>query len=303
MTRFRLGINSSFAINRFPEPEVWLQIVGQELGLRYAQIVADLVNPFLPAPVVEDLVGRIKASAATYDVSIESAFTSNFTRVNHLLHPDRLMREAWFEWYKQFLELAARLGARSAGSHFGILSVRDAANPIRRDELFEEACNRWRQLAEFGREKGLEYLLFEPMSIAREMAETISKARHVYEKVNEGSEVPIYMLLDVDHGDVSSEDPRDLDPYAWLEEFGRVSPVVHIKQSTQNKSAHWPFTSRCNELGIIRPEKVLAALENSGAEDVLLVLEISHREREPAESSVLSDLKESVEYWRPYVKD
>ena len=27
----KLGINAGFAINRFPEPHVWLRIVGEEL--------------------------------------------------------------------------------------------------------------------------------------------------------------------------------------------------------------------------------------------------------------------------------
>ena len=38
-------------------------------------------------------------------------------------------------------------------------------------------------------------------------------------------------------------------------------------------------------------------------DDVVLLLEISHRERYPAEGRVLSDLKESVEYWRQYVSE
>jgi len=45
MTKFKLGINTGFATNRFPEPEVWLRIVGKDLGLRCVQFVADLLNP------------------------------------------------------------------------------------------------------------------------------------------------------------------------------------------------------------------------------------------------------------------
>jgi hypothetical protein len=76
---------------------------------------------------------------------------------------------------------------------------------------------------------------------------------------------------------------------------------VHLKQSTRDKGGHWPFTPEHNENGRITGEQVLDALEESGAEDVQLILELSHREREPAESRVLSDLKASVQYWRRFV--
>lgn len=34
MTKLTLGINASLAVNRYPEPEVWLRIVSEELGLK-----------------------------------------------------------------------------------------------------------------------------------------------------------------------------------------------------------------------------------------------------------------------------
>jgi hypothetical protein len=110
------------------------------------------------------------------------------------------------------------------------------------------------------------------------------------------------MCLDVDHGDVSSKDPRDTDPYAWISEFGKDSPLIHLKQSSVNKGGHWPFTPERNAEGRIQPEKVLRAINGSGAKQTLLLLELSFREREPFESRVVSDLKASVEYWRPHVK-
>ena len=135
------------------------------------------------------------------------------------------------------------------------------------------------------------------------MACTIADTWELYERVNDGAAIPIKLCLDVDHGFYFSPDPRDSDPYAWLEEFGKISPVVHIKQSMADKGGHWPFTAEYNEQGRILPQKVLESLERSGADDVVLLLEISHRERYPAEGRVISDLRESVEYWRQYVSE
>lgn len=302
--KLQLGINCGFATNRFPEPEVWTRIVGEELGLRCCQFVADLLNPWLPKRIVDEQVERIRESAARYGVSIRTTFTSAFTRVNHLLHPDPKMREAWFDWFKRFFELSARLGAEASGSHFGILSVTDNACPSRRAERLEEGLKAWAKLAEYGAGVGFRYLLFEPMSVSREVGHTISETREILERFEAMRMlIPMRLVLDVDHGDLSSPNPDDTDPYAWLREFGRVAPVIHLKQSKQDKGGHWPFTPEHNAEGKIRGERVIEALAESGAEEVMLILELSHREREPAESRVLPDLKASVEYWRQFVAD
>jgi len=300
----QLGINCGFAVNRFPEPEVWTRIVGEELGLRCCQFVADLLNPFLPQDLLDEQVTRLSENAAKHDVAIRTTFTSAFTRVNHLLHPDPHTRRVWFDWFRRFFDLSARLGAEGSGAHFGILSVADHADPERRHERLEEGLQSWRRLAEHGAEIGFRYVLFEPMSIPREIACTIRETRDLLDAFDSlDMPAPMRLVLDVDHGDLASPNPDDTNPYAWLRAFGKVSPVVHLKQSKRDKGGHWPFTPEHNAEGSITGEQVLAALDDSGAEEVMLILELSHREREPAESRVLADLKASVDYWRQFVAE
>lgn len=105
--------------------------------------------------------------------------------------------------------------------------------------------------------------------------------------------IPIQLCLYIDHGDLASADPRDTDPYAWLKELVHLSPVIHIKQRTKDKSA---FTEKYNKIGIINPPKVIETIEASGAEELVLLFEISHRERYPTEYQVMDDLKKSVQY-------
>ncbi len=299
-----MGINTGFATNRFPEPEVWLKIVGKDLGLRYVQFVADLLNPFLPQKVIEHEIDKLKKNALRYNVKVDTTFTSTFTRVNHLLHPDALQRKVWFDWFRRWFEISAKLGARGSGGHLGSMSVADFNNEKRKKFLIEESISSWCKLARLGAKLGFEFLIFEPMSIPREMACTIDSTKELLEKMNENDlPIPIRLCLDVDHGDLASFDSRDTDPYAWLRELAQFSPIVHIKQSTKDKSAHWPFIKKYNKIGIISPPKAMEAIEASGAKEVILLLEISHRERYPAEYQVIDDLKESVEYWRKYIKE
>ncbi len=297
-----LGINTGFAINRFPEPDDWVAIVADELGLDTVQFTADLLNPFLPADVVAREVDTVRGLCDKKGVRVQTTFTSQFTRVNHLMHPNLEVQRVWVEWFKKFFRVSRDLGAEGAGSHFGIMSVRDNADAAMREKRINQAVDAWRELSEYGAEIGLKYLLFEPMSIPREVAETISATEDILRRCEKGFAIPMLACLDVDHGDLQSTDPRDTDPHAWIRAFGKVSPCIHIKQSLRDKGGHYPFTAKYNEQGKIVPDEILATMRESGIEDCTLLLEISHRERWPADYTVVADLKESVEYWRPAVE-
>ncbi|HRK34686.1 MAG TPA: hypothetical protein PLJ47_08825, partial [Candidatus Hydrogenedentes bacterium] len=211
------------------------------------------------------------------------------------------IQRVWVDWFKRFIRLSRSLGAEGAGSHFGIMSVRDNADATVRERRINQAVEAWRELSEFGRDEGLSYLLFEPMSIPRELAETIPATEDLLARCEDGFAIPMRVVLDVDHGDLQSPDPRDTDPHAWIQAFGKVSPCIHIKQSLRDKGGHYPFTAKYNEQGKIVPEEILATMRDAGIEECTLLLEISHRERWPADYTVVADLKESVAYWRPAI--
>lgn len=296
-----LGINTGFAINRFPEPDDWTRIVAEELGLHTVQFTADLLNPFLPNEIVAKEAAKIRELCDRYDIRIQTTFTSAFTRVNHLLHPTPEIQRVWVDWFKSFLRLTRDLGAEGGGSHFGILTVRDNEAPAVRERRIQQGVDAWRELADYGAELGLQYLIFEPMSIPRELAETIPATETLLARC-EGFAIPMRLCLDVDHGDLSSPDPNDTNPHAWIRAFGRRSPCIHIKQSLKDKGGHYPFTPQWNERGAIIPDQILDTMRQSGIEKCTLLLEISHRERWPSDYSVISDLKQSVSYWRPAIE-
>ena len=97
---YRLGVNTGFAVNRFSEPEEWTRICGEELGIKYIQFTADMLNPSLPDGIVKSNIDRIIKSCENYDLTIQSTFTGAFTRVNHLAHPDSETRLYWIDWFK-----------------------------------------------------------------------------------------------------------------------------------------------------------------------------------------------------------
>lgn len=295
---FRLGINTGFAVNRYAEPEEWIRIVGRDLGLHIVQFTADMLNPDLPGKVLKHQSQRILAACRQYDVQITSTFTGTFTRVNHLAHPDAEVREHWVDWFKRFADLSVDLGAKSMGSHFGIFTHHDNRDIRRREERRCQNIECWHQIAEHAKVRGLDFLSWEPMSISREQGETLVEVRRLHEDVNRNAPLPFKVCLDVDHGDVMSSNPDDTDPYAWLSAFAKDAPLIHLKQSSSNKSGHWPFTAAHNREGRIVPRKVLDVLVENDSSGAELLLELSFREREPTDSTVIEALKESVAFWR-----
>jgi sugar phosphate isomerase/epimerase len=297
-----LGINTGFATNRFPEPDDWIGIVTDELGLDTVQFTADLLNPFLPDPILARETDKIRTLCDRHGVRVHSTFSSAFTRVNHLLHPDPDIQRVWVDWFKRFFKLTGDLGGEGSGAHFGIMSVRDNADPAVREQRIEQGVQAWRELSECGAEVGLKYVMFEPMSIPREVAETIPATQEILDRCSDGFAIPMKLCLDVDHGDLQSTDPRDTDPHAWIRAFGPQTACIHIKQSLRDKGGHYPFTDEYNVRGKIMPEQILQSMRQAGMDRGTLLFEISHRERWPSEYSVVDDLKTSVAYWRPAVE-
>ena len=287
-----LGINLGFAINKYIEPEVWTRVVSEEIGLKKVQFVADLLNPFLPDAYIDSQIERIKGSCERYGISVPSLFTSTFTRINHLLHPDKEAREYWYNWFKRFIDMGRKLGAKNIGSHFGIFTFDAYENKY--GELLSEAVMYWRKLTHYAAEKGYECMIFEPMSVPREMANTVAETRKLMELINEDCGIPMKLNLDIGH----APDPSERDPYPWIEQLGADSPIVHIHQTVLNKSNHWPFIKEFNDQGIIHPKKVIDALKRSGAKEADLIFEISHREHHDTDFRIIRDLKESADYWK-----
>jgi hypothetical protein len=126
------------------------------------------------------------------------------------------------------------------------------------------------------------------------MANTIEAAKELHSRLNEESVLPIKICLDVGH----APHPTQRDPYLWLEELGEYACSIHLQQTEDGHSRHWPFTPEFNQIGIIEPRKVLSSLEKSGLEEIYLMFEILHRESHEQEPRVIPEIKQSISYWR-----
>jgi sugar phosphate isomerase/epimerase len=293
-----LGINTCFAVKRWPEPEEWIGIVTQDFGLDCCQFSLDLVDPLLDTAATGAYAERARELAARHDLGIHSSFTGLAAYSwSGLLHPDPALREAAMRWYERAIDFTARLGAKGTGGHIGALSVRDAQDAARAHLLLDELRDRLRTLSRYASGQGLEFLMFENMAVPREYGHSIAEAAALAGIQADGG-VPIVLCLDLGHPCALHTGTESDDYLAWLRSPWPHTPVIHLQQSDRTGDHHWPFTPEFNRIGLVRADEVIDALRSwPQAAEAYLFLEVIHP-FEAEDARVLDDLRQSVAYWR-----
>lgn len=297
-----LSLNTNPLVNRFAEPNDLIDTVAHKLKIRDLQLTHEFINPSWPASTIRNLTRQMKSALVRTGVKVTSGMTGPYGRLNHFGHPDKEVRGYYIDWFKTFCDITADLGGVSVGTQFAIFTYRDFDDPNRREDLTKIAIDCWAKVAEHAQSAGLEYLFWEPMSVGREFGETIQSCMALQQKLTDTNmAVPMWMMADIDHGDVTSSNPDDLDPYAWARAVPEVSPIIHIKQSLMDKGGHRPFTAEFNAKGRIQPEPLLQALAEGNAQSNEICLELSFKEREPNDREVIQQIAESVDFWAPHI--
>ena len=300
---FTLSLSTNPLVNRYADPDDVIDTVAVKIGIRDLQLTHEYINPGWPAPIIAAQTRRFQKALARTGVRVTSGMTGPYGRLNHFGHPDAEVRRYYVDWFKTFASVCAELGADCIGTQFAIFPHKEFDDPKRRAALMRIAKDCWAEVAAHAKLAGLKSLIWEPMSVGREFGETIAAARLLQAELDaELFAIPLKMMVDIDHGDVTSPNPADTDPYAWAEAFPKQSPIIHIKQSSMNKGGHWPFTAKYNQDGRITPERFLAAIRRGGGTNNEICLELSFREREPTDRQVAEMIRESVDYWAPHVE-
>ena len=101
----RLGINTCFAVKRWPLPDEWAAVVREELGLDLVQHSLDLVDPSAPSsdpPPAGPLGAQadaVRDACAANRLELGSVFTGLAAySTSMLLHPDAAARERARAW-------------------------------------------------------------------------------------------------------------------------------------------------------------------------------------------------------------
>lgn len=299
---FTLSLNTNPLVNRFADPDDLIDTVARDLRIRDLQLTHEFINPSWPANTIHRLTRQMAAACQRTGVRITSGMTGPYGRLNHFGHPDAEVRRYYINWFKTFADITAALGGTAVGTQFAIFTYRDFDDAARREALIQIAIDAWAEVAEHGKSAGLQYVFWEPMSVGREFGDTIRSCMELQDRLTRADmAIPMWMMADIDHGDVTSPNPDDVDPYAWARAVPLVSPIIHIKQSLMDKGGHRPFTAEFNAKGRVKPEPLLAAVREGGGRDNEICLELSFKEREPNDRQVIPQIAESVAFWAPHI--
>lgn len=296
----QLGVNTCFAVKRWPEPARWVDLVVGTLGVEECQLTLDLFDPGLEPGASLPYAEAVRRAAEDAGLRVHSVFTGlGAYATNLLLHPERALRDAATSWFGRAIDVAAAAGSPGAGGFLGAFSAADAADAAeggRRRALEDELGERLCQLADRAAGAGVEFLLMENMSVRRELGSVIEEA-HRLEALTAGSAVPWVLCLDVGHPCALNSGTSSDDPLAWLGERWRHPPVLQLQQANRQGDHHWPFTPERNAEGMVDASAVAAALGRAAAGEVHLFLEVVHRP-EADDAAVLADLRASIDHWR-----
>jgi sugar phosphate isomerase/epimerase len=280
-----LGINLSFAIKRWPEPERWAAIVGERLGLHSVQFTLDLIDPWWPQTDRAAMARAAKAAADAHGIALHSAQIglAGYT-YNGLLHPDPAARAIAREWWDRSIELAAELGAGAAGGPLGAMSSAD--DPARRDCLYAELLEHVHHLAEQAQRHGLTGLLVEPTPLPREIPSTIAQTQQLLTDCGDTA-VPLRLVIDVGHALYRPLYGEGVTLEDWLLPLASHIGVLHLQNHDFRSDAHWGWP---DTRGSYDPHQFFRAAEACGLADVPVFLELfSPFEQDDAEVLALAE--------------
>lgn len=299
--RIHFGISAGFTIKRWADPEDWVNIVKNKLGLDLVQFSFDQFDPRGNTECVETYCHRLKNACRKYDVKIHSTFTGlSIYSHNLLYHPLLEGRLDGIDWFNKAFKMTQLLSVSATGGPFGGMDVISFRDPSKRKHLEGWALEALVNLLQMAGQYGIKEFYWEPTPVRREGPVTIDETRELLEKVNglagQGA-AQFALCLDTGHATNPSTSPTNRDPYLWIEQMGKYAPVLHLQQSDGRLDRHWPFTTENNAAGIIEADKVLDALDSSGTDEITLFVEVGHPFEED-DDKVLVEITQSVNYWR-----
>lgn len=284
------GINLSFAVKRWPEPDVWARMVREDLGLQTVQFTFDLLDPFSPSPEREVLSEAIRRAAHERDVEIHSAFVglSAYT-YNGLLHPDPAGRRVAMEWWRRAIDVAARIGAKAVGGPLGGASVSAAKRSGWQEREYDALLGALEDLSRAASEAGLEQLMIEPTPLVREIPHDTEQARRLLDDLGGRITLPIRYVIDVGHALYRPLYGAHADLDRWFDLKEKVG-MIHLQNTDFQSDSHWGWP---DERGAVDVAAFGEKVRTAGLEDVPVILEVFYP-FEADDEEVLANVKSSV---------
>jgi sugar phosphate isomerase/epimerase len=291
----KFGVNLSFAIKRWVEPDAWAELVSRKLGVHLVQFTYDLLDPWWPDSSRNAMAARVRRAADEWGIEIESAFSglANYC-FDGLLHPEAEGRAASREWWKRAFDVAASVGAKASGGPLGGMSVADAADPKRSAQRYRDLLEAVAELTFAAKQAGLERIQVECTPLARELPHTVEQSKRFLADLETSCALPVKLLIDIGHALYQPLYGPSARMPEWLNGLGRSIGAFHLQNTDFQSDSHWGWPDK---RGLFDVQNFAAEVRAAGLEDVPAFLEIIYP-FEISDEFVLNSITSSVVHCR-----
>ncbi len=293
-----VGLNLSFAVKRWLEPEYLANMLREDLGVKYVQFTWDLLDPWWPSTYRDNLAQRWADAFRNEGLVLSGTFSglASYT-YPQLLAPTEELRGISLQYFKRAIDMTVAMGTDTMGNPLGGMTHSDAYNPERREAIYRRALESIRELASYGKTAGLKKILVEPTPILNEFPSTPQDCRKFMEDLDGSTDIPVLLLIDWGHALMKPFLKEDADVEVWLEQCHPYIDAFHLQQTDGILDRHWGFTTD----GVISVSEIQDSLEKYGLDALISFLEAIYP-FEMTDEDVFDDVKKSMQYLHDSVR-
>lgn len=286
----KLGLNLSFAVKRWMKPDELAKLCS-DLGVKYIQFTWDLCDPWWPEQYRDHLAVQYARAFRREGLELTGTFggIANYT-YPHLLAPMEEMRLSSMMFLKRAIDMTLAMGIKVIGMPLGGMDYEDANNPICRERRYQSALVLLQELAEYGKEKGLQEIMIEATPLITEFPHSPEASMQLMKDLDGKTAIPIRLLVDWGHALFMPLLQEQANMEFWLKTCSQYISAIHLQQCDGLWDRHWDFT---HEGGIITPALIDNVMRNAKAEHIIQYLEVVPA-FEAFDDDVLNGMKRSM---------
>lgn len=267
----KLGLNLSFAVKRWYEPEELVPMISNDFKTKYIQFTWDLVNPWWPVQERDKLAKKWSKMFKKENIILDGTFAgiAAYTYPQLLASTDD-ERKIAVDFFKRAIDMTSVMETNTIGSPLGGMTHKDAYDKSRRREIYKIAIEHIRELSAYAKIKGLKKILIEPTPLFTEFPSTPEESLQLMKDLDGTTDIPVRLLIDWGHALFEPLLKEKANMTLWINTCKKYIDGFHLQQTDGKLDRHWDFTRE----GKLTPKLIKELIERTNVENVVQYVEL-----------------------------